>query len=60
MRFFKIFLADECLAEIHYDSAVQMIREMLGVENLDKVLHKLSEGDTVSLRNRWTIQEKLK
>lgn len=60
MRFFKIFLVDECLAEIHYDSAVQMIREMLGEENLDKVLYSLSKGDTVNLRSRWTIQEKLK
>lgn len=60
MRFFKVFLADECLAEIHYDSAVGMICEMLGRENLQKVLYTLSQGDTVSLRNRWTIQEKLK
>ncbi len=59
MRLFRMYLKGECLCETTLHNATITIQDCLGADKVEETLQKLSEGATVSLRENWTMQEKI-
>lgn len=57
MRLFRMYLKDECLRETTLHNATIIIKDCLGENKVEKVLQKLFEGITITLKSNWTMKE---